>query len=100
MAEAARRSNPPRTGAQRLPRGWIIAGVGALCLFLFADFLIASFPYNDTFSRLLAPHQLKLAYQEQHLSLPIGVKLEGVNLFSTNDKPDRLLLQSPSVAVT
>jgi type II secretion system protein N len=99
MAEAAPRANLPSPGVKRLPRGWIIGGVGALCLFLFADFLIASFPYSDTLARVLAPYQLKLVYQEQHLSLPIGVELERVNLFSTAEKPDRLLLQSPTVSL-
>jgi len=99
MSGAVRRAKLPVPAARRLPRRWIIVGVAALCLFLFADFLIASFPYNDALARLLAPYQLKLAYQEQHLSLPIGVELERVELFSTAAKPDRLLLQSPAVAL-
>src|SRR5438309_1794336 len=99
MAEGARRAKPQPPGASRLSRRLIIGGVAGLGLLLFADFLIASFPYNDTFARLLAPYQLKLAYQEQHLSLPIGVELERVDLFSTAQQPNRLLLQSPALAV-
>src|SRR6266851_9190332 len=98
MSGAVRRATPPIRAVPRWSQRWIIIGVAALCLFLFADFLIASFPYNDSISRLLAPYQLKLVYQEQHLSLPIGVELERVNLFSTAEKPDRLLMQSNAVS--
>src|SRR5216684_1673098 len=99
MSEAVRRAKPPIRAARRLSRRWIIVGVAAICLFLFADFLIASFPYNDTLSRLLTPYQLKIAYEEQHLSPPIGVELERVTLFSTAEKPDRLLMQSNAVSL-
>ncbi|MGH7880645.1 MAG: hypothetical protein ACREQD_14270, partial [Candidatus Binataceae bacterium] len=67
-----------------LRRGWLIAGASCAALALFLAFLIASFPYNDTASALLAPYRLKLIYQAQHLRLPFGVRLEDASLISTD----------------
>ncbi len=78
-------------------RRWIAIGVVLAGLFIFAAFLIASFPYNDTVSQLLAPYRLKLVYEEQRMSLPIGVKFERVSLYDEKQSPRRLIVQSPAV---
>lgn len=71
--------------------------VGALVVL--AASLIASFPYNVTVSRMLAPYQLRLVYQNQRLNLPIGVRLEHVSLLSTTDATGRPLIESSSVSL-
>jgi type II secretion system protein N len=97
MAEAGRSAQTSFAGATLPHPVWIGAAVGIACLLLFAVFLIASFPYDDEITRMLAPHQLKLVYAEQHMSLPIGVEFESVSLYSDDQTPRRLLLQSPAV---
>jgi type II secretion system protein N len=78
---------------------WIIIPA-ALCAGLaFAAFVVASFPYDETISTMLAPYQLRLEYQQQHLRLPFGARLEGVNLVSTGTAPNHLLLQSAAIDV-
>jgi type II secretion system protein N len=64
---------------------------------VFASFLVADFPYGDTLTTLLAPYKLKLTYQSQHLSPPIGAELTDVRLFSTAGSDNEALLQSPAV---
>jgi type II secretion system protein N len=73
---------------------WALA---ALVVFAFA--LIATFPYNASLSRLLAPYQLKLVYQAQHPRLPIGVELENVRLFSLTGPAAAPLLESPGLSL-
>ena len=74
----------------------LYAIAGAL---LFVIFLVASFPYGDTISALLAPFQLKLVYQAQRMSPPIGAELQNVRLISTANEPGKLLLQSPTLTL-
>ena len=66
---------------------------------VFVTFLVANFPYGDTLSSLLAPYKLKLTYQSQRLSPPIGAKLTNVSLFSTAGASGEALLQSPAVTL-
>jgi type II secretion system protein N len=66
---------------------------------VFASFLVADFPYGDTLASMLAPYQLKVTYQSQRLSPPIGAKLTDVRLFSTAGVTDEALLQSPAVTL-
>lgn len=80
-------------------RGLIIASGAVGALFVFAAFLIASFPYDDVLSTLLAPYRLKLVYREQRLHLPIGVTFDGVDLVSIASSPSQLLLRSPRIAL-
>jgi type II secretion system protein N len=65
----------------------------------FASFLVADFPYGDTLTSMLAPYRLKLTYESQRLSPPIGAKLTNVQLFSTAGINDEALLQSPAVTL-
>ncbi|HXR25149.1 MAG TPA: type II secretion system protein GspN [Candidatus Binataceae bacterium] len=81
----------------RRPAVIVVLVAGALLTF--AAFLIADFPYDDMASTMLAPYRLKLNYRAQHIHLPIGVALDGVDLVSIASSPSQLLLQSPNVAL-
>ncbi len=70
--------------------------VGAV---VFAAFLAADFPYNDTLTSMLEPYRLRLTYQSQSLNPPIGAKLTDVRLFSTAGIDEETLLQSPAVTL-
>jgi type II secretion system protein N len=91
---AERRANPRNSHGLAL----IIALIAA-ALAIFVAFLIASFPYDDVASTMLAPYQLKLTYQAQHFHLPIGVALNNVDLVSIASRPSQLLVQSPNLAL-
>jgi type II secretion system protein N len=79
--------------------GVIIASAVVGAVLVFAAFLIASFPYDEMLSTILAPYQLKLVYRRQHFHLPIGVSLNEVNLISVGSSPSETLLESPSIAL-
>jgi type II secretion system protein N len=85
--------------AFRRGRFAIIAGalIGAA---VFASFLVADFPYSDTLTSMLARYQLKVTYESQRLSPPIGAQLTNVQLFSTSRINDQALLQSPTVTLS
>jgi len=91
--------------AAELPATAIMRGRSAaiacalIGLAVFAAFLVADFPYGDTLTSMLAPYQLKLTYQSQRLSPPIGAQLTDVRLFSTAGNNDEALLQSPAVTL-
>ena len=89
-----------RGTASNLRSLWFVIAIATTALLLFAAFLIASFPYSDTVSAMLAPYQLKLTYLAQHQRLPIGVELEDASLISTASSPNLTLVNSPSVALT
>jgi type II secretion system protein N len=77
----------------------IICALGAGALLLFASVLIATFPYDQMASSILAPYQLKLTYRAQHLHLPLGVALEGVDIVSVAASPNQLVFRSPVLAM-
>lgn len=84
----------------RMPRGkWLVATYGAFGLAVFLAFMAASFPYNDAISSLLAPYQMKLVYQSQRMSPPIGARLEDVRLLSTVGSSPQLILHSSGVTL-
>lgn len=70
------------------------AGWGVL---VFVAVMIASFPYDDALSAMLSPMGLKLTYEEQHLSLPIGAELLDVRLVAAGQPGDPALLESPEL---
>jgi type II secretion system protein N len=83
-----------------LPRGkWLIAIYGVFGLAVFVTFIAASFPYSDALSSLLAPYQMKLVYESQHMNMPIGARLEDVRLMSTIGPAPQLILSSPDVTL-
>jgi type II secretion system protein N len=79
---------------------WPLTAYVVIGLLVFVIFLIASFPYAETVSSFLAPYKLKLVYQEEHLSPPIGAELDNVQLLSITGSSGALLLQSPEVRLT
>lgn len=74
-----------------------IIGYAILGALLFIAFLAASFPYGDTLTSILAPYKLKVVYQSQHMSAPIGAALINVQLISTADPSGQALVQSSEV---
>jgi type II secretion system protein N len=74
-----------------------IIGYAILGALLFVAFLAASFPYGDTLTSILAPYNLKVVYQSQHMSAPIGAALINVRLISTADPSGQALVQSSEV---
>ena len=96
MTDAA----PTAGGASRAWRGRIIALYALAGAAVFLSFLIATFPYGDTLSSLLAPCQIRLRYANQRLSPPFGARLDDVTLLSTAGGAERTMLTSPSVVLT
>ncbi len=78
---------------------WVIAAYGVFGLAVFVIFIAASFPYGDALSSLLAPYRMKLVYRSQHLSPPIGSRLEDVQLLSTAGPTPQLILRSPHLTL-
>jgi type II secretion system protein N len=86
----------PRLARPLASKAWAAyLAVGAI---VFVAFLIASFPYGATVSSMLAPYHLRLTYDRQQISPPIGVELTNVRLISASINPD-LMLQSPEVTL-
>jgi type II secretion system protein N len=87
----------PRFARPRGRKAW--AAYLAVGLIVFVIFLIASFPYGATVSSMLAPYHLRLTYDRQQISPPIGVELIDVSLIAAGVNPSDPLLQSPEVTV-
>jgi type II secretion system protein N len=70
----------------------------AVGVLLFFASLLATFPYADTLTGVLAPMGLRLTMRDQGLSFPFGIRMDGVML----DSPDgrRQLFQSERLRVT
>jgi type II secretion system protein N len=75
----------------------LLAGYGVFAAILFVGFVLASFPYADTLSVLLAPVRLKVVFERKAMNFPIGARLQNIRLFSLAG--EQLLLQSPDVTV-
>ena len=69
----------------------------AVGVLLFFAFLLATFPYGDTLSGVLAPMGLRLSMRDQGLSFPFGIRMDDVML----DSPDgsRQVFQSERLRV-
>jgi type II secretion system protein N len=88
---------PPRRFA---PRGRkALAAYFTVGLAVFVLFLVASFPYNATVSSMLAPYHLRLTYDRQRISLPIGARLFNVSLLPALPAQGDALLHSPEVTL-
>ncbi|MGH7931741.1 MAG: type II secretion system protein GspN [Candidatus Binataceae bacterium] len=75
----------------------MIAAYAVFGVILFVMFLVASFPYGQTLSSLLAPFRLKVAYRGQSLSLPVGAHLHDAKLISLATPDGETIVQSPDV---
>lgn len=87
-----------RPGVPQRKRRLLLAGYGVFAAILFVAFVMASFPYADTISALVAPMRMKVVFQRKAMNFPIGARLGNVRLISIPD--ERLLLQSPDVTVS
>lgn len=74
--------------------GYVVVG-----LTLFAAYLISTFPYSATLTKVLAPMGLEVSSQAQSASYPFGARLSGVRLSSTRPANAGLLLESPAVTI-
>jgi type II secretion system protein N len=81
-------------GGRKALAAYIAAG-----LLGFVAFLVASFPYGATISSMLAPYHLRLNYERQRISLPIGAELINVSLLPAAGGQADPLLQSPEVTL-
>ena len=68
-------------------------------LTLFAAYLISTFPYSTTLSKVLAPMGLEVDSTSQRASFPFGAQLSGVRLISTRPTSAGLLVESPAVTI-
>jgi len=70
----------------------------AIGVVLFFAFLLATFPYADTLSGVIAPMGLRLTSRGQGMSFPYGLRMDGVMLDSPAD--GRQIFQSDRLRVT
>ncbi len=70
----------------------------AIGVTVFLAFLIATFPYNDTLTRVLAPTGLRLSSRDQGMNFPFGVRIDDVMLGSKDGGPP--VFQSERLRVT
>jgi type II secretion system protein N len=66
---------------------------------LFAAYLISTFPYSATLTKVLAPMGLEISSTSQSASFPFGARLSDVRLTSTRPASAGLLVESPAVTV-
>ncbi len=74
-------------------------GYAAVGLTLFTAYLIATFPYSATLSKVLAPMGLEVSSRSQSASFPFGAQLVGVRLSSTSRASAAPLIESPAVTI-
>ena len=68
-------------------------------LTLFAAYLISTFPYSQTLTKVLAPMGLEVSSTSQRASFPFGAQLSDVRLISTRNAATNLLVESPAVII-
>lgn len=72
----------------------------AVCaVVVFVVAMAANFPYDDALSTMLAPLGLKLSYQDQRMSFPIGAQLIDVRLSSALQPAAPALLESDDLSL-
>ena len=90
------RESPP---AQYQRPRFIRIAYAAVGLTLFAAYLISTFPYFSTLTKVLAPMGLEVSSTSQSASFPFGARLSGVRLTSTRPASAGLLVESPAVTI-
>jgi type II secretion system protein N len=68
-------------------------------LTLFAAYLISTFPYSKTLTKVLAPMGLEVSSTGQRASFPFGAQLSDVRLISTRNASSSLIVESPAVTI-
>jgi type II secretion system protein N len=74
-------------------------GYALFGLALFAAYLIATFPYSTTLSKVLGPMGLEFSSTGQSASFPFGARLTDVRVTSTRLASAIPLLESPSITI-
>jgi len=87
------------TGSPTQSRKLLFTVYTVLGLALFAAYLVATFPYSPTLSKVLAPLGLELTSTSQSASFPFGARLSGVRLRSIRPTPGGLMVESPAVTI-
>jgi type II secretion system protein N len=90
------REAPP---AQYLRPRFIRIAYVVVGLTLFAAYLISTFPYSTTLTKVLAPMGLEVSSTSQSASFPFGARLSDVRLSSTRPASGGLLVESPAVTI-
>ncbi len=90
------REAPP---AQYLRPRFIRIAYVVVGLTLFAAYLISTFPYSTTLTKVLAPMGLEVSSTSQSASFPFGARLSDVRLSSTRPTSRGLLVESPAVTI-
>jgi type II secretion system protein N len=88
----------PETPSAQRPR-FIRIAYTAVGLTLFAAYLISTFPYSTTLTKVLAPMGLEVSSTSQSASFPFGARLSDVRLISTRPASAGLLVESPAVTI-
>jgi type II secretion system protein N len=91
------RASPPAPQYQR-PR-FLRTAYTLVGLTLFAAYLISTFPYSKTLTKVLAPMGLEVSSTSQRASFPFGAQLSDVRLISTRNPSGSLLVESPAVTI-
>lgn len=81
-------------------RTWLVRlGYGAFGIVLFAAFVIATFPYSATLSKVLAPMGLQVSSANQRMDFPFGAQLTDVHVTSNASSTGAPVFESPIVSV-
>jgi type II secretion system protein N len=91
------RASSPAPQYQRPP--FLRTAYTLVGLTLFAAYLISTFPYSQTLTKVLAPMGLEVSSTSQRASFPFGAQLSDVRLISTRSKSASLLVESPAVTI-
>jgi type II secretion system protein N len=81
-------------------RTWLVRlGYAAFGIVLFAAFVIATFPYSATLSKVLAPMGLQVASANQRMDFPFGAQLTDFRVTSNASSTGAPVFESPDVSV-
>jgi len=87
------------SSAPYLRPGLVRVAYVAVGLTLFAAYLVSTFPYSSTLSKVLAPMGLEVSSTSQSASFPFGARLAGVRLSSTRPASAGVLIESPAITI-
>jgi len=92
--EAPADAPAPYRGTRLIRFGYVAVGLS-----LFAAYLISTFPYSTTLTKVLAPMGLEVSSTSQSASFPFGARLSDVRLISTRTASGSLIVESPAVTI-
>jgi type II secretion system protein N len=91
------RASPPAQQYNRPP--FLRTAYTLVGLTLFVAYLISTFPYSKTLTKVLAPMGLEVSSTSQRASFPVGAQLSDVRLISTRNASASLIVESPAVTI-